>query len=235
MLRIAIVEDEEQSRRALCEYVERYGAEEGLELKLSLFSDAESLIDGYSADYDIILLDIELPGINGMEAAEKIRESDERTVLMFVTNMAGFAIRGYSVGALDFVMKPVSYFSFRLRFHRAADRALQRRGEELLLETSEGMERVALESIYYIEVQNRMLHFHTDRGEIVLRGTMQSISERLSGCHFAKCNHWYLVNLRHVQSVRKDSALVAERELEISRRSRSSFLNALTEYMGGSR
>lgn len=73
-----------------------------------------------------------MPGMNGMEAAEKIRQTDENVVLMFITNMIQYAIRGYSVGALDFVMKPVNYYTFSLKLTRAIGR-IQKNGKEILL------------------------------------------------------------------------------------------------------
>ena len=79
-----------------------------------------------------------------------------------------------------------------------------------------------------------MLHYHTEQGEFVLRGTLQSAEKQLAPYNFAKCNHWYIVNLMHVEQVRKDKVVVAGHELEISRRARTAFLNALTDYMGGS-
>ena len=78
-----------------------------------------------------------------------------------------------------------------------------------------------------------MLHYHTDEGEIVVRGSLQSAENLLPSDTFAKCNHWYLVNLMHVTEVRKNTAVVGPFELEISRRNRSGFLEALTKYMGG--
>ena len=69
---------------------------------MTAFSDAKELIEGYSPAYDIVILDIEMPGMNGMEAAEKIRQADEDVVLMFITNMIQYAILGYSVGRIRY-------------------------------------------------------------------------------------------------------------------------------------
>lgn len=78
-----------------------------------------------------------------------------------------------------------------------------------------------------------MLHYHTTEGEYVLKGTMQSIEQMLESYSFAKCNHWYMVNLLHVKEVKKNIVVVGEFELEISRRNKNAFLKALTEYLGG--
>ncbi len=232
-MRIAVVEDEEAQREQLQSYIQQYAEEIGQPFEVATFSSALDLLDDYTPQYDIILLDIELPGINGMEAAERLRTLDADVVLMFVTNMAQYAIHGYAVGALDFVLKPVNYYTFSVRFARAIQRAKQRRSGQILLNLPDCVRRIDTQQIYYVEVQNRMLHYHTELGEFVLRGTMQSAEKELSRYHFVRCNHWYLVNLSHVTEVRREMVLVAGAELEISRRNRTAFLTALTEYVGG--
>ena len=174
-----------------------------------------------------------MPKINGMETARRIRAVDPGVVLVFITNMASYAIHGYEVGALDFITKPVTWFTFQLRFRRAVERAAMRKDEEFLLAGRDGVEKIQVRDIYYVEVQNRMLYYHTKRGTIELRGTMKSAEETLFPHHFAKCNHWYIVNLAHVKRITKDTVIVGDRELEMSRRARAGFLDALTAYMGG--
>ena len=96
-----------------------------------------------------------------------------------------------------------------------------------------GVKKISIKQIYYIEVQNRMLHYHTDEGEFVVKGSMQSVEEMLKPYPFAKCNHWYMVNLMHVTETRKNIVVVGGHELEISRRNQTAFMKALTEYVGG--
>lgn len=87
--------------------------------------------------------------------------------------------------------------------------------------------------IYYIEIANRMLHYYTKDGEYVVRGTMKSVEEELQDYNFVKCNHWYLVNLKYVTGIRQNIVIVAGTELEISRRNKSAFTQAVTDYVGG--
>ena len=112
MYHIAIVEDEAEFSMQLQTFLEQYQKEETIRFKISVFHSGEELLKEYQPVYDVILLDIEMPGINGMDAAAKLRESDQEVVLMFITNIASYAIRGYEVGALDFVMKPLTYYAF---------------------------------------------------------------------------------------------------------------------------
>ena len=234
MYHIAIVEDEEQFRQQLTEYLTQYQDENQLEFKISVFTDGAGILENYQPVYDVILLDIEMPKVNGMDAAKQIRVRDDNVVLMFITNMAGYAIHGYEVGALDFVMKPITYYTFSMKLTRALKRAKQQEQKSLLLPLSDGVKKLELSEIYFVESQSRMLYYHTALGDYVVKGTMQAAENALANFPFAKCNHWYLVNLMHVKEVRKNMVVVGPFELEISRRNKTAFLKALTEYMGGS-
>lgn len=233
MLRIAIVEDDADTRAQLNDFLTRYAREHSLEIQISLFSDGSEILENYRPVYDILLLDIEMPGINGMDAAEQIRLHDSEVVMVFVTSLSQYAIRGYSVGALDYVLKPVSYYTFSLKLDRAVERIVRRSSGHIVLRLTDGMVRLETRQIYYVEIQHGVLHYMTALGEFTLRGTLQSAEEALSSYHFVRCNYWYLVNLMHVSKVTRDTVEVAGYPLQISRRNKAAFLDALTDYVGG--
>lgn len=235
MYHIAIVEDELEFSTQLVQYLGQYEKENDVEIKVSVFGDGESILKNYASDYDAIFLDIQLPGMDGMQTAEQIRDLDEEVVLMFITNMAQYAISGYAVGALDFVMKPVNYYTFAMKVGRVLKRVQKKAKEQhsVVLVMPDGVKKLDTRQIYFVEIQNRMLHYHTDEGEFVLKGTMQSVEQELEAYAFVKCNHWYMVNLLHVKEVKKNIVVVGEFELEISRRNKNSFMKALTQYLGG--
>lgn len=233
MYHIAVVEDERACSGQLQDFLKQYQEEKSIRFKVSVFYDGTEILEGYQPVYDLILLDIEMPGLNGMDAAVKIREMDPDVALMFITNLAGYALHGYEVEALDFVTKPVTYYRFAMRLARCLKRVRQRESHEILLSFPGGAKKLDISQIYYVEVQSHHLHYHTDEGEFTLRGTMQSAEELLSAYSFVKCNHWYMVNLKHVSEVRGNTLIVGGHELEISRRSRAAFLKSLAEYVGG--
>lgn len=143
MYHIAIVEDEKEFSIQLVDYLKQYEKENDVEFKVSVFYDGESILKDYTSDYDAIFLDIQMPGINGMEVAERIREMDEDVVLMFITNMAQYAISGYSVGALDFVMKPISYYTFSMKLGRVLKRVQKKAKEQqtIVLSLPDGLKK----------------------------------------------------------------------------------------------
>lgn len=235
MYHIAIVEDEIEFVEQLIEYLHQFEKENRIEFMVSVFHDGEDILKDYKNEYDAIFLDIEMPKVNGMDAAEQIRDMDDDVVIMFITNMAQYAIQGYSVGALDFVMKPINYYTFAMKLKRVLKRVEKKEKEQqsIILQLPDGIKKLDIRHIYYVEVQNRMLYYYTSKGTYSVKGTLQSVEEQLGNYSFAKCNHWYLVNLKHVKEVRKNIAVVGCYEVEISRRNKTTFLKSLTEYLGG--
>lgn len=233
MYHIAIVEDEADFSTQLQRFLEQYGQEQDICFKVSVFCGGTELLKDYEPVYDVILMDIEMPDMNGMDAAAQIRRIDLDVVMMFITNLASYALRGYEVGALDFVMKPLTYYAFAMRFARVLRRVRQREQQQLLLPLADGVKKLEVRQIYYVEVQNRILHYYTRDGEYCVRGTMQSVERALASQPFVKCNHWYIVNLMHVSEVRDNIVTVGGHKLEMSRRSRTPFLKALADYVGG--
>lgn len=234
-LRIAIVDNDENACNQMLTFVRRYAGNEGLEISTEIFDRSEKFLSRYKPVYDVVFMEMDLPGLDGMEAARRLRKMDTNVVLVFVTEFARYAIRGYEVDALDFVLKPLNYYAFSLKLERSIRRVRQRTGEEIALKTSEGVRRVKIGDIYYLETGSRMLYYHTASGVYPVRGTLQNAQQELNAHAFAKCNQCYLVNLQHVTDVRDEYVVVADTTLEISRRNRKAFLDAVVSYIGGVR
>lgn len=232
MNRIAVVEDDAGYRQTLVAFLKRYEEEKGTALEVALFENADTFLEAYRQDVDIILMDIEMPGTNGMDAAKKIRERDAQVVLMFITNMAHFAIKGYEVGALDFILKPIQYYNFVNKLDRAIQLSENRASKWILLQTGTGIQKIDAKDIYYVEIQNHMLRYHTARGCFEVWGSLKSAEEQLPGALFAKCSNWCLVGLTHVSQIQEDTVIVDGEKLPMSRRSKKSFMTALIRSAG---
>ncbi len=232
MLKIAIVEDDAHYARQLADYLRKYEKESGAKIEIAQFQDGDQLVDGYRPEYDIILLDVEMPLLDGMTTAKIIRMKDPEVVIIFITNMAQYAIQGYAVDALDYVLKPISYFAFSQRLNRAIRRIKKRETHFLTISTREGTQKLAVSQIYYVESQGHALLYHTDQGVIFSTGTMRELERRLEPFHFFRGNKGYLINLEHVSGVRDSCAVVAGEKLLLSRARKNAFLEALTNYVG---
>lgn len=232
MISVAIVEDEDQYAKQLEEYLRRYGKDSRTAFRIWRYADGDEIAENYSGGFDLILMDIQMAFMDGMTAAEKIREKDRNVLILFITNRTDYAIRGYQVDALDYIVKPVTYFAFKTTLDRALSRLDRDESKVVILNLRSGFCRLHTDEIYYVESQGHTLVYHTARGEYSLRDRMQSAEEKLAGCGFFRCNKGYLVNLRHVDSVVDGMCRIQGDELLISRARRTDFMEALTEYFG---
>lgn len=235
MPQIAIVEDDPASAAQLKQYIERYGQENGVAFTVELFADGSAVTEGYRPIWDIIFMDVSMLGMDGLTAAQEIRRTDPAVLILFITNLAQYAIRGYEVSALDYVLKPVSYHAFSMKLHLAL-RLLQRNLEySLLLNRGKDLQRVPVSHLHYVEVYSHQFHYHTAEGNIVLTmtRTMADLEEELLPHGFVRCHKGFLINLRYVEAVRSASVLVAGEELPVSRNRRKAVLDALLTYMKG--
>lgn len=233
MIRIAMVEDEAAVREQLQGYIQRYARQYGTEFAVTEFSDGVEILDAYRPVYDIVLLDVEMKHLDGMETARRIRELDRDVVLLFITNMAQYAIKGYAVGALDYVLKPVPYFAFSQQLQKAEEKLRRRARHYLAVPVEGGLRRLDTAQIYYMESEGHRVHFYTEEGEFAAPGALKTFEEKLADLPFARCNSGYLVNLAQVKSVQQGLAQVGPYELQVSRPKRKSFLAALADYIGG--
>ena len=134
MYTIAIVDDEKSLRKQILEYIKQYGNEKNIQFKVEEFQNGQEIKEVESGIFDIIFLDIDMPKVNGMEAAKYVREHNKDVVIVFITNLQQYAIAGYSVGALDYVLKPINYYGFSLRLARALDRVKSKDTTEVLID-----------------------------------------------------------------------------------------------------
>ena len=154
MIRIAVVEDDKNYIEVLRNYLKQYEGDSSQKIKVTVFSDGEDIVDGYNADYDIILMDIEMMFMDGMTAAGKIREMDNEVVIIFITNMPQYVMEGYKVDALDYVLKPLTYFALSQRIDRALSRLRRRSKRYITISLKGGMQKLDVSRIRYIEVQD---------------------------------------------------------------------------------
>lgn len=231
MLRIAIVDDETQDSERLQAMTEAYFAEKEEPCRILRYGDGAVFLQKYEP-HDIVFMDIKMKTLDGLDTARFLRKLGSDTVLIFVTRMAQFAIRGYEVDALDFILKPVDEASVAYVLNRALQRVHARQG--ILLPLRVGSETLTISSndLCYIEVYNHDLIYHTRMGDYTVRGTLNSVRDRLLSNGFLSCHRSYLVNLKYVSSVQEDRLTVGGTSVPIARGSRKQFMQGFINYVG---
>lgn len=236
MLKIVVLEDEKPHLERLTSFLAKYKTEHPeFEYTIDFYDRGILFLEAYKRDADLIFLDIRVPDMLGMEVAKHLRKVDENVMIIFVTSLTQYAIDGYSVGAFDYILKPIHYASFSAKLERAL-RMLSYREPELMLDlrTKDSARRIPVNSIIYIEISAHDLLFHTGNEVLKQWGTLSKYEQLLRQAHFARPSTSFLVNLKYVRSVKRDEVLVGDQTLPISRTKRKDFLAALAQYKGGS-
>ena len=234
-MRIVVAEDQHAERERLSAYIKRFGQEHGVPCDVELFEDGESLLEDYPRDCDILLLDIEMGMTNGVEAARRIRRFDDHVQILFITNLIQYALEGYGVDALNFLVKPVSYMTFSREMERAIRRLDYCSGASIRFMCDGALTMIHPRDITYVETQKHHVMLHTVSRVLPCGETMQSVESKLREYSFFRCHTSYLVNLAFVESVTGMDVTVAGDRLNISRMRKKDFLDALSRHMGDHR
>ncbi len=230
---IAIVEDDENAVLLLRSYLAQYEQENKCRFNVVHFPSAKSFFEAGKCDFSILFMDIELPDGNGMQIVKKLREHDSSTLVIFVTNLAQYAVKGYEVRAFDFIVKPISYYNFSLKLSSALECLEENKEVEIWISNRDGRFRLLASEIYFVEVMRHYLTYHTANGDYTVLGSISAAANALKDAPFVFCNRCFLVNLNHVSQVRRTEVTVGGVSLQISRQKSAGFLKALNDWLAG--
>ncbi len=233
MVKIAIVEDEIHYMEQLKAYLGQYRKDENQLIELSVFRDGEDILDRYQGEFDIILMDIQMQFMDGMTTAEKIRELDQEVIIIFITNMMQYALRGYAVDALDYILKPVTYYALRQKLNKAIGKLRSRHSQYLSILVSDGVQKIDIAHIFYVESAGHYLTYYSRNKSYISRGTMRVVEELLLPYGFFRINKGTLVNMLHVNAMQNGCCIIGNQQLLVSRQRKKCFMEMLTNHISG--
>ena len=234
-MRVAIVEDMDENIAILQTYLDRYAAEHHTTVQYSSFKDGMDFVKGCHPVWDLILLDIEMPLLNGMDTARQIRKADPDVLIIFITALTQYAIEGYSVRALDYVLKPVQYYAFAAKLDQVCEILSARQQKPIFVSSREGQFKLLPEQIFYVEVQDHTLCYRTKQQLLHTTGTQSlgKLAQELADSGFARCHQAYLVNLHYVTRYDRNTVFLGEEPLPMSRTYYKNFVQSLLDYCAG--
>ncbi len=232
-MRIVIVDADKNFVEQIKEYVKRFMDETGIDCTLARYSSGVDFISDFNAVFDVVFMETELSIMDGIETASRLRQIDMNIPIIFMTNATHMAIRGYEVGALDFVAKPVSYPTFTQKLKKALVHTQKNNNYSLILKMPDGFKRIYVRDIKYIEVFGHFLIYHTKHGDVQVRGSLVELEKELERYYFIRCSNCFLVNLRHVEGFTATTVEIDGLKLPISRRKKKEFAEQLSSYLGG--
>lgn len=233
MLWVAIVDDDQGDSSHLNGHVDEYFKRNNIPAMIKIFRDGLDYIRA-TERYDIVFMDIRMEKLDGLDAAHLMRKINKEACLIFVTNMAQFAIKGYEVDALDFIVKPASMASINYVLDKAMKRLQESSHTVFSLKTSEGLISLSANEITYVEVFDHNLVYHTTRGDYTVRGRLSDVSEKLDEARFVLCNRSFIVNLRYVSHVGSDYLMIGDSRISISKSHRKELMQRFSSYLGDS-
>lgn len=205
MYKIAICDDNEADIRLLRSYLETSAL--ASELSVSTFRDGAELAAFYKEKgcFDLIILDMMMDRMNGIEAAEEIRKVDESVAILIVTATVEYAIDGYKINAVRYIVKPVEQTSFLRLVETLCMDIRKKRDLFYTFPSKNGTTVIPMEDIYYFESELRSICVVSKQGRHTFTGRISSVEEQTVGHGFVRIHKSFIVNMKHIHNIYKDS------------------------------
>lgn len=235
MYKIAVVDDEYIEVERISGLLSKYSSQAKYDFEIFRFSSGEEFLASDYGSIDIVFLDIEMAALSGLDTAREIRKTNQSIIIIFCTKLVQYAINGYEVNALGYLVKPVQEYSFNLYISKACNLLCRRLPSKINIKTVHGQIVLKTNDIIYVEVQRHNLFFYlkTEGGidTVRTRGSMSDISDKLPADSFVRCNTSYLINLQYVQSIEYNSVCLPKSKLPISRNHKKKFCDSFMKYL----
>lgn len=211
MIKIVICEDEKEQHELLEKYIKEIFDGLSILYELRVFNSGEELLENYPKDTDILLLDIQMGQINGMDTARKIRKLHDKVEIIFITSLIEYVLEGYEVRAYRYLIKPVKYDDLKNNIINCI-KEIDIKNKYIRIKEEGNRIKLDINEISYIEVQKEDITIHTLNQIYEIKGTMNNIEKEIDCCRFFRCHKSYLVNLDYIKSIKQYVAILENKE-----------------------
>lgn len=218
MIKIVICEDERETQLLIEEYLDNILKNINIEYEIQKYSSGEELLEGNIKDIDILLLDIQMGQINGMDVARKIREVDNKMEIIFITSLIDYVQEGYEVRAYRYLLKPIESEELKKHVLTCIREIEINKNNNIVIKNKSNTYKIDSNEIKYVEVQKKDMVIHTINKNFDVRYSLEKIEKDLNLYKFVRCHKSYLVNLSYVENIKLNTlVLESGEEVPVSR------------------
>ncbi|MGL5347037.1 MAG: LytR/AlgR family response regulator transcription factor [Peptostreptococcaceae bacterium] len=234
MLKIAICEDCKIQRENFKEYLHKVIKYHNIEYQVVEFDSGEDLLSEYPSNLDILLLDIQMGEMNGMDVARKLRAFDSKVEIIFTTATIDYIQEGYEVRAYRYLLKPIDYDTFKQQINSCLSDITNKKDNYLVISQKNNINRIQISSILFIETKigKRELIVYTNDGIQYIKTTMTKIEKELEKHNFVRCHSGYMVNLFEIEALNQGIISIKNHQIPVSKRKIKEVKEKLTNVLG---
>ncbi|HBG1252170.1 TPA: response regulator transcription factor [Clostridioides difficile] len=232
MYRIVICEDDITQRAFLRECILK--SLEGISSQIELFefNSGEELLETNLEGIDIFFLDIKMLQLTGMDVAKIIRETNDTSEIIFITSIVDYIQEGYKVRAYRYLLKPIDFGDLNESILSCMSDIIKKRENFMLIENKGIINKILINSIMYIEVRKKVLTIHTKNDTYYTKNSMDKIELELEKYNFFRCHKSYLINLEYIQFICKNTVVINDEDVPVSKYRMADLKKKLTYVLG---
>lgn len=230
MLLVSIIDPSKEDVTRLSALIEHYFRRSGTAYVQRVYQSGMEFVRS-AENSDIVFLETNLEKLDGLETARIIRKLGNEAQLIFIARGAEMAIHGYSVDALDYLLKPVESAAVERALDKAVRRLSSRSCAYLALKLPNGTASISTNDITYVEVFDHNLVYHTTGGDYTVRGRLGDVYEQLDHDYFLACNRSFIVNLRYVTEICTDHVILNGTKISVSKSHRKEIQSRFSAFM----